>query len=64
MCLFLVSVVRKWFVRRADHSSRGVIPILVSPMSVSQSLVRVDHGPKSGRSATTKNLVWSDIMQY
>ena len=59
-----MNVVRKWSVRRADHLSRGVIPIFVSPMSISQSLVRGEHGPKSGRSATTKNLVWSDIMQY
>jgi hypothetical protein len=48
--------------RRADHLSRVVLPSFVSPMSVSQGLVRGGHAPKCGRSSTTKNLVWSDIM--
>jgi hypothetical protein len=38
--------------RRADHSSRGVLPTVVCPLGVIAKPVMGNHAPETGRSAT------------
>ena len=57
VCLLLVlSVVRQRSVSQADHSSRGVLQIVVCPGGNDCEIsIRGGRGPITGRRATEKN---------